>query len=79
MMMSIASALREIAAYLPLAFPLHPRTRNNLEKFGIDLGPNITLLGPQAYMSFLDLWKDATLTLTDSGGLQEETTALGVP
>ncbi len=79
MMMSIAGALREIAAYLPLAFPLHPRTRNNLEKFGIDLGPNITLLGPQAYMSFLDLWKDATLTLTDSGGLQEETTALGVP
>ena len=50
-----------------------------LDKFGIDLGPNITLVGPQAYMAFLNLWKDAAVVLTDSGGLQEETTALGVP
>jgi UDP-N-acetylglucosamine 2-epimerase (non-hydrolysing) len=50
-----------------------------MEKFGIDLGANITLVGPQAYMAFLDLWKDAAVVLTDSGGLQEETTALGVP
>ncbi|MBC7456055.1 MAG: UDP-N-acetylglucosamine 2-epimerase (non-hydrolyzing) [Massilia sp.] len=75
----IAGALREIAAELPLLFPVHPRTRANLEKFGIDLGPNITLAGPQGYMAFLNLWKDAALVLTDSGGLQEETTALGVP
>lgn len=75
----IAGALRQIAAELPLMFPVHPRTRANLEKFGIDLGPNITLAGPQAYMAFLNLWKDAALVLTDSGGLQEETTALGVP
>ena len=47
--------------------------------FGFELGPNITLLGPQAYMPFLNLWKDAAVVLTDSGGLQEETTALGVP
>ncbi|HEU4777647.1 MAG TPA: UDP-N-acetylglucosamine 2-epimerase, partial [Telluria sp.] len=60
-------------------FPVHPRTRANLASFGIDLGPNITLVGPQAYMAFLNLWKDATVILTDSGGLQEETTALGVP
>ncbi|UUZ55517.1 UDP-N-acetylglucosamine 2-epimerase (non-hydrolyzing) [Massilia sp. H-1] len=53
--------------------------RANLASFGIDLGPNITLVGPQAYMAFLNLWKDATVILTDSGGLQEETTALGVP
>jgi UDP-N-acetylglucosamine 2-epimerase (non-hydrolysing) len=75
----IAGALKEISAELPLIFPIHPRTRANLEKFGIDLGPNITLAGPQAYMAFLNLWKDAAVVLTDSGGLQEETTALGVP
>lgn len=79
MMTRIAGALKEIAAELPLIFPVHPRTRNNLASFGIDLGPNITLVGPQAYMSFLNLWKDAAVCLTDSGGLQEETTALGVP
>ncbi|MEP6878272.1 MAG: UDP-N-acetylglucosamine 2-epimerase (non-hydrolyzing) [Nitrosospira sp.] len=79
MMMRIGGALNEIATALPLIFPVHPRTRGNLEKFGIELGPNITLVGPQAYMAFLNLWKDAAVVLTDSGGLQEETTALGVP
>lgn len=79
MMGRIGGALKEIAAELPLIFPVHPRTRGNLEKYGIDLGPNITLVGPQGYMAFLDLWKDAAVVLTDSGGLQEETTALGVP
>jgi UDP-N-acetylglucosamine 2-epimerase (non-hydrolysing) len=75
----IAAALKDIAVDLPLIFPVHPRTRANLDKFGIDLGPNILLAGPQAYMAFLNLWKDAAVVLTDSGGLQEETTALGVP
>ncbi len=78
-MTQVAGALIEIAAQLPLIFPVHPRTRANLSAFGIDLGPNITLVGPQAYMAFLNLWKDAAVVLTDSGGLQEETTALGVP
>ena len=79
MMTKISGALTEIASELPLIFPVHPRTRANLASFGIDLGPNITLVGPQAYMAFLNLWKDAAVCLTDSGGLQEETTALGVP
>lgn len=79
MLVRIGGALKEIALDLPLIFPVHPRTRGNLDKFGIDLGPNITLVGPQAYMAFLHLWKDAAVVLTDSGGLQEETTALGVP
>jgi UDP-N-acetylglucosamine 2-epimerase (non-hydrolysing) len=79
MMMRICGALKEIGTELPLIFPAHPRTRINLSRFDIDLGPNITLIGPQAYMSFLNLWKDAAVVLTDSGGLQEETTALGVP
>ncbi|MCB2030716.1 MAG: UDP-N-acetylglucosamine 2-epimerase (non-hydrolyzing), partial [Rhodoferax sp.] len=73
MMTRIAGALKEIAQELPLIFPVHPRTRGNLAKFGIDLGPNITLVGPQAYMAFLHLWKDAAVVLTDSGGMQEET------
>lgn len=75
----IADALKAVAAEVPLIFPVHPRTRANIGKFGIDLGPGVTLAGPQPYMAFLDLWKDAALVLTDSGGLQEETTALGVP
>lgn len=78
-MTRISKALKEIATKIPLIFPVHPRTQKNLKKFNIDLGPDITLVGPQAYMAFLDLWKDAALVLTDSGGLQEETTALDVP
>jgi UDP-N-acetylglucosamine 2-epimerase (non-hydrolysing) len=74
-----ARALREISLDLPLVFPVHPRTRKNLERFGVDLGPHVTLVGPQGYMPFLHLWRDAAVVLTDSGGLQEETTALGVP
>ena len=79
MMARIGGALREISNDLPLIFPVHPRTRANLVKFEVDLGPDVTLVGPQPYMGFLNLWKDATVVLTDSGGLQEETTALGVP
>lgn len=76
---ALASSLKKIAEDLPLIFPVHPRTRQNMEKFGIDLGPNIELLPPLGYMDFLDAWKDSALVLTDSGGLQEETTALGIP
>ncbi len=76
---ALAGALKTIAADLPLVFPVHPRTRATLQNAGLHLGPHIHLLDPQPYMSFLHLWKDAALVLTDSGGLQEETTALGVP
>ncbi len=76
---NVAQVLRSVGEQLPLVFPVHPRTRANIEKHGITLGPKVTLMGPQAYMSFLHLWKDAVVVLTDSGGLQEETTALGVP
>ncbi len=79
MMARIGGALVEISADLPLIFPVHPRTRANLEKFGVTLGPRVRLVAPQPYMAFLNLWKDAAVVLTDSGGLQEETTALGVP
>ncbi len=75
----IASALREVSRHLPLLFPVHPRTRASLEKFAVDLGPRVIRTAPLSYMEFLNLWKDAAVVLTDSGGLQEETTALGVP
>jgi UDP-N-acetylglucosamine 2-epimerase (non-hydrolysing) len=75
----IANALKAIAEDLPLVFPVHPRTRSTLAQVGLDLGPRIRLMDPQPYMAFLHLWKDAAVVLTDSGGLQEETTALGVP
>ena len=64
---------------LPLVFPVHPRTRASLERFGIALPPGLHPCPPQPFMAFLALWKDAALVLTDSGGLQEESTALGVP
>ncbi|MCO5124623.1 MAG: UDP-N-acetylglucosamine 2-epimerase (non-hydrolyzing) [Rhizobacter sp.] len=76
---SISLALRDISEELPLVFPVHPRTRNNIERHGISMGPGVELMTPLPYMPFLNLWKDAVVVLTDSGGLQEETTALGVP
>ena len=77
--LKLAGALKNISTQLPIAFPVHPRTRQRMEQFGIDLGPNVSLLEPLGYMEFLNLWKDAQMVLTDSGGLQEETTALGIP
>lgn len=74
-----AGVVNALAAEVPVVFPMHPRTRKNLEALGVALAPNVHVLGPQPYMSFLHLWKDAVVVLTDSGGLQEETTALGVP
>ena len=78
----IIDALREVAARLPLVVALHPRTRNNLETFGM-LGrldtPGFLILPPQGYLEMLGLMSGARMVLTDSGGIQEETTALGVP
>lgn len=75
---ALVQTLRTIARDLPLVFPVHPRTRASLDAHGIDLGPTIQALPPLSYMEFLSLWKDAEIILTDSGGLQEESSALGV-
>lgn len=75
----IFKILDRISQTLPLIFPIHPRTRKNMEAFGIQPPEAITLTPPLSYMEFLNLWKDGKLALTDSGGLQEETTALGIP
>jgi len=76
---TIFETLTQISKTLPLIFPIHPRTRKNMEAFNITPGSNIELTEPLSYMEFLNLWKDAEFALTDSGGLQEETTALGIP
>ena len=76
------SVLHEVSSQLPLVFALHPRTRANIQKFGLDKlidARQMVLLPPQGYLEMLGLMDKATLVLTDSGGLQEETTALGVP
>ncbi len=75
----IASALNEIAAEKPIFFPVHPRTKKMMEELGIELSDNIVQLPPLGFRDSLYLWKDAAAVLTDSGGLQEETTALGIP
>src|SRR3990167_484944 len=78
----IIEALIEISKETPLVFPIHPRTRKNVESFGLlELikSSNIKLQPPLSYIEFLRLWKDAVIVFTDSGGIQEETTALGVP
>ncbi len=75
----LARALRTVARELPLLFPMHPRTRDRFATFRIDLGDDVRVLPPLPYMEFLNLWSGAALVITDSGGLQEETTALGVP
>ena len=72
-------ALGALSARLPLLFPVHPRTRARLDALGLPAAPGLHLLPPLPYRPFLALWRHAALVLTDSGGLQEETTALGIP
>ena len=71
-----------LAEDLPLLFPVHPRTRQCIDNAGLSellADSQLYLIPPQAYLNMLGLMKDARLVLTDSGGIQEETTALGVP
>jgi UDP-N-acetylglucosamine 2-epimerase (non-hydrolysing) len=84
----ILSAVSALAADLPVLFPIHPRTRKNIESFGLmkyltntetSGGVGIVPLDPLGYLDFLSLNDQARLVLTDSGGIQEETTVLGVP
>ncbi|MCD6329980.1 MAG: UDP-N-acetylglucosamine 2-epimerase (non-hydrolyzing) [Candidatus Cloacimonetes bacterium] len=79
----ILDAFTEIAEKIPLAFPIHPRTRKQLTVFGfedkVNKIPNLKLIDPIGYLDFLKLEKYAKFVLTDSGGIQEETTVFGVP
>jgi len=71
--------LEEIHEELPVVFPVHPRTAAALERQLGGRKPRLHMLGPLGYLDFLRLMADSRLVLTDSGGIQEETTALGVP
>jgi UDP-N-acetylglucosamine 2-epimerase (non-hydrolysing) len=79
---SLLETILKISARLPIIFPMHPRTRDMIQKFGLDKilnVPTVLQLPPMGYLEMLGLMKDARVVLTDSGGIQEETTALGVP
>jgi UDP-N-acetylglucosamine 2-epimerase (non-hydrolysing) len=83
---AVLQGLLETAAKIsertPVIFPVHPRTRATIEKFGLSHlldRPEVLLLPPMGYLEMLGLMKDARVVLTDSGGIQEETTALGTP
>lgn len=78
----ILMALREISWDMNIYFPMHPRTEKNINKFKLNKvieNSGIIMTPPMSYLEFLNLWKDASLVLTDSGGIQEETTVLGIP
>ena len=79
----ILDALEVIAAKLPIVFPVHPRTRKTIAELGlserVDAIKGLRMIDPLGYLDFLNLSSSARLVLTDSGGIQEETTALGIP
>jgi len=79
----IVEALVQVQEMLPVVFPVHPRTRKRLEEFGLwpKLSglPRMVLTEPLGYLEFLGLMQEARVVLTDSGGIQEETTILKVP
>lgn len=79
---SLLSVLADISRDIPLVFPVHPRTRQRIIDAGLEpmiASSALHMTGPLGYLEMLGMMKDARLVLTDSGGIQEETTALGVP
>jgi UDP-N-acetylglucosamine 2-epimerase (non-hydrolysing) len=74
----ILEALQQISKTMPVLFPMHPRTRKRVGDFGLSMD-GIRTMEPLGYLEFLNLESTAKVVLTDSGGLQEETTILGVP
>lgn len=79
----ILQALKEISQDILVIFPIHPRTKKHLEDFGllsiIENSPELLIIDPLGYLDFLNVMMNARVVLTDSGGIQEETTILGVP
>ena len=80
---ALVATLAEAAAKVPLVFAMHPRTAKNLERFGLmetlKGTPGIHACAPLSYIRFMGLVREAALVITDSGGIQEETTYLGIP
>jgi UDP-N-acetylglucosamine 2-epimerase (non-hydrolysing) len=75
----LLAVIDQIAAEVPVIFPVHPRTQQRIAAGGIRHSPHLRLIPPVGYLDFLCLLSRSTFVLTDSGGIQEETTALGVP
>jgi UDP-N-acetylglucosamine 2-epimerase (non-hydrolysing) len=76
----VMAGLERLSADLPLLFPVHPRTRQRLTGFGLmPASPSLTLTEPLGYVDFMALTAHAALVVTDSGGIQEETSYLGIP
>lgn len=79
----ILAALESITERLPVVFPVHPRTRKTIAELGlsdrVNAMKNLRVIDPLGYLDFLNLYSGSRLVLTDSGGIQEETTALGIP
>jgi UDP-N-acetylglucosamine 2-epimerase (non-hydrolysing) len=82
-LVALVDVLIETSKQLPVVFPIHPRTQNRLQQYGLDErlrnAAALHILPPLGYSEFLCLTSQAKVVVTDSGGLQEETTALGVP
>ncbi len=75
----VIDILSEISTQIPMIFPIHPRTKNRLKEYNIFLPKNIIFIDPVGYLEFLNLMKHSTFVITDSGGIQEETTVLKKP
>ncbi|MBU3699156.1 MAG: UDP-N-acetylglucosamine 2-epimerase (non-hydrolyzing) [Candidatus Kapabacteria bacterium] len=75
----LIGVLEQVASTMPVVFPVHPRTRKNIEVMGLAVPAGVHMIDPAGYVDFLALMMHARVVLTDSGGIQEETTALGVP
>jgi len=79
-MRGMLDALKEVGCAMPVLFPIHPRTRQRLSEFGLSDGhDSLRFMDPLSYLQFLGLQTRAAVVITDSGGIQEETTFLGVP
>ena len=76
---ALLGAIGRVASELPVLFPIHPRTRARLDEFSFQPPPTLRLCEPLPYLTFLGLMARAKMVLTDSGGIQEETTSLNVP
>ncbi len=78
---ALLEIFNDISKKIDIKFPVHPRTLNQIKRFKLNkmISPNIELLPPLSYLNFLRLYKDARLVLTDSGGIQEETSYLNIP
>ena len=83
MLEALLGSLSEVSQRIPLVFPVHPRSRQKIREFGlngiIEANPDMHLIEPLGYLDFLHCMSNAKVMITDSGGIQEETTVLGIP